>query len=229
MKHSYLIYLLIHFYAAGIAMSACSPEESYSYRGMAGIHFTSDTLYFSFGVLPFNITDTVIQIPVEILGEVSAIDRTYRFEIDKKIATARAGIHYEEINGKRRIPRHLIHDTIRIRVYRKNLDEHSLYTFSLKLEESHEFPARMGELQRIGIGFSNRLDMPIWWQQLSHWTGEYDPRKYRKFIELHGRPVSEKEVGENPYAILRVFKRVRDFFMENPGYGVIFPDTHWEV
>lgn len=229
MKHPYRLWGRICLGIVALSISACSADDSYSYRGMSGINFTSDTLYFSFGALPFNVSDTVIRIPVEVLGMPEDFPRTYRMEIDETVTDALPGIHYADFSLERSVPANALHDTISIRIFRQNLDEQTLYTLGLRLILSQEFPAQIREFHRIGIGFSNRLDRPEWWQQLSYWLGEYDPRKYRKFIEFYGRPVTEAEVSDNPYSVLRVFKKVRDFFMEHPHYKVIFPDVHWEV
>ena len=75
----------------------------------------------------------------------------------------------------------------------------------------------------MSVCFTNRLDQPDWWTELSHWLGEYNVRKYQKFIELWGSPITKEDIEENKYAILRVFKEVKLYFEENPVYGVTFP------
>ena len=81
----------------------------------------------------------------------------------------------------------------------------------------------------MSVCFTNRLDPPDWWTELSHWLGEYNVRKYQKFIELWGSPITKEDIEENKYAILRVFKEVKLYFEENPVYGVTFPDVEWPV
>lgn len=48
-------------------------------------------------------------------------------------------------------------------------------------------------------------------------------RKYQKFIELWGSPITKEDIEENKYAILRVFKEVKLYFEENPVYGSLSP------
>ena len=81
----------------------------------------------------------------------------------------------------------------------------------------------------MSVCFTNRLDQPDWWTELSHWLGEYNVRKYQKFIELWGSPITKEDIEENKYAILRVFKEVKLYFEENPVCGVTFPDVEWPV
>ena len=52
---------------AGIA-AGCSYKESFPYKGDSLINFKTDSLYFSFGELPFSVTDTTLRIGVEIIG-----------------------------------------------------------------------------------------------------------------------------------------------------------------
>ena len=40
---------------------------------------------------------------------------------------------------------------------------------------------------------------------------------------------TDKDIAENRYGILRVFRQVKAYFDENPEYGVLFPDVAWPV
>ena len=102
-------------------------------------------------------------------------------------------------------------------------------TLRLELVETEDFRLGVIEGRAVSVCFTNRLDQPDWWTELSHWLGEYNVRKYQKFIELWGSPITKEDIEENKYAILRVFKEVKLYFEENPVYGVTFPDVEWPV
>ena len=208
--------------------SGCGLDKGITYEGGEGISFVTDSLYYSFGDLPFNVTDTELIIPLEVLGKASDKPRPYRLILtaDRHV---KEGIHYMPVTLDRILPAGAYHDTLRVRILRTALDEHTLYTLKLRLEANDAFPSGIRELREVKISFSNRLDMPTWWHRLSYWIGEYDPRKYRKFIELNGGTITDDKVVEDLYATLRVFKEVKDFFDMHPQYGVIFPDVYWEI
>ena len=53
------------------------------------------------------------------------------------------------------------------------------------------------------------------------------PCKYQKFIELYGRPITDKDIAENRYGILRVFRQVKAYFSTRiPNTGSSFPMSH---
>lgn len=222
----------LHFAAkvfALIIQSACTLDTPLLYRGEDALSFTTDSLYCSLGALPASVSDTLLPIPVDLVGRVQYTDRAYRIWVDSAKSTAVRGRHYAFEEEKRKLRAGTVHDTLWVRILRNELDERSTYTLYLSIDASPAFSSRWAELERIAVSFSNRLDMPDWWNRLSYWLGEYDPRKYRKFIEYHGGVVSEKEVNANPYATLRTFKRVRDFYLASPQGGVTFPQVHWEI
>ena len=90
---------------------------------------------------------------------------------------------------------------------------------------------RLGAVEdrSVAISFTNRLDLPEWWSMLSKWLGEYNPRKYQKFIELWGRAITRTDINEMKYTILRTFKKVKEYFGDHPEFDVSFPDVDWPV
>ncbi|WP_290540489.1 DUF4843 domain-containing protein [Alistipes sp.] len=220
--------ILLALLTAASAFS-CNRSESFTYTDTARINFTSDSLYFSFGAEPFSITDTTLRIGVEIIGTPVGYDREFRIGIDASRTTAQAGIHYDPLPSDPVLPAGASAMSLPIRIHRLRLEDDKVHTLSIYMEECANFKLGVSEYTSLRVCFTNRLDCPNWWNELSRWIGEYDIRKYQKFIELYGRPVSDQDIRENKFAILRVFKEVREYFARHPEYGVLFPDTEWPV
>ena len=214
--------------AALLAAAGCDYKESFPYQGDELIDFTTDSLYFSFGKEPFSVTEKMMEVGVEIVGSPVSHDRGYRIRIDPLRTTAQAGQHYDALEETRTIPAGASSTTIPVRVHRLELEDETVYTLRLELVETEDFRLGVIEGRAVSVCFTNRLDQP-WWTELSHWLGEYNVRKYQKFIELWGSPITKEDIEENKYAILRVFKEVKLYFEENPVYGVTFPDVEWPV
>ena len=215
--------------AALLAAAGCDYKESFPYQGDELIDFTTDSLYFSFGKEPFSVTEKMMEVGVEIVGSPVSHDRGYRIRIDPLRTTAQAGQHYDALEETRTIPAGASSTTIPVRVHRLELEDETVYTLRLELVETEDFRLGVIEGRAVSVCFTNRLDQPYWWTELSHWLGEYNVRKYQKFIELWGSPITKEDIEENKYAILRVFKEVKLYFEENPVYGVTFPDVEWPV
>lgn len=222
-------YTILFFAAAVLIAAACDRKESFPYSGDDKINFANDSLYFSFGAEPFSVVDTTLLIGVEIIGLPREYDREYRITLDSEHTTARLGDHYDALQEFYPLPANASSADVPVHIHRLNLDDETVYTVRLQLVETEDFRLGVVENRAVKVCFTNRLDCPGWWNELSKWLGEYNVRKYQKFIELYGRPITDKDIAENRYGILRIFKQVKAYFDENPEYGVIFPDVEWIV
>lgn len=227
-RTSYICNIAIAVLAATAAVS-CDYKESFAYSDSERINFTTDSLYYSFGAQPFSVEHADMAVGVEIIGSPAERDRRYRIRINDELTTAVAGEHYEPLQEIHTVPAGASSTEIQVRIHRRLLDDETVYALCLELVETEDFMLGVVENQKLKICFTNRLDCPDWWNELSHWLGEYDIRKYQKFIELYGRPITSADIRESKYAILRVFKEVKLYFEEHPELGVIFPDVEWVV
>lgn len=230
MKKAYTIICHLCLYAM-LALSACSctQDESFSFRGASGISFERASYRLAMGSLPYSVADTVIRIPLTAVGSASTSPRSYRLKVIDTVTTAKAGVHFQPFSTERILPAGATSDTLRINILRRNLNEDSLYVLTVGISEKTELPPIIAELSKMQLVFDNRLDMPTWWPELAYWLGEYDKKKYQKFIEWNGSPVTQKEMNERKYEYLRIFKKVKAYFEAHPQEGVNFPDVHWEV
>ena len=209
--------------------ASCSYKESFVYNGNLKVNFVTDSLYFSFGKEPFSLKDTTIAVKVEIIGRPSHHPLSFRVSVDNSGTTAFEGSHFDHIDENRQIESGKSSAIVPVRIHRRNLDENRSYVIKLVLVPTKDLQLGVSEFRNLAICFNNTLDKPEWWYSLSEWLGEYDVRKYQKFIELYGGPISKKDIIENKYRILRVFKKVKEFFESEPAFGVIFPEAYWPV
>lgn len=230
MKKAYTIICYLCLYAM-LALSAfsCTQDDSFSFRGASGICFERATYRLAMGSLPYSVADTVIRIPLTAVGSASTAPRSYRLKVIDTATTVKAGVHFQLFSTERILPAGATSDTLRINILRRNLNEDSLYVLAIGISEKTELPPIIAELSKMQLVFDNRLDMPIWWPELAYWLGEYDKKKYQKFIEWNGSPVTQKEMNERKYEYLRIFKKVKAYFEAHPQESVNFPDVHWEV
>ena len=210
-------------------ISACSSHDSFIYNGRQGINFVSAHHDIALGSLPYNISDTTLSIPLELIGFTSSQTQAYHIEIDSQETNATQGIHFQPFAFERTIAPQAYHDTLYIRVNRRALDNDTYYKLTLRIAAASPLPAGIEELRATRITFTNRLDKPQWWNELAYWLGEYDIRKYQKFIEYNGAPITSEDVADRKYDILRIFKRVKSFFEAQFSTGITFPDVAWEV
>lgn len=212
-----------------LTVLSCSYKESFVYNGGLKVNFVTDSLYFSFGKEPFSVKDTTIAVEVEIVGKPSDVPLSFKIRLDKSRTTASETLHFDHVGESGIINAGSTSAIIPVHIHRRNLDENLSYLIRLDLQPTEDLLLGVEEFKSISICFNNSLDKPEWWVLLSEWLGEYNVRKYQKFIELHGGPIGKKQVIENKYGVLRVFKKVKEFFEAEPAFGVIFPEAHWPV
>lgn len=213
---------------AGI-IAGCSYKESFPYNGDSLVNFKTDSLYFSFGELPFSVTDTTLLIGVEIIGSPAGHERIFNIALDHSRTTARLHEHYDEPRMEGTIPSGASAGTVALTIHRLSLQSDSVFTVVLDMLPGEDFRLGAVEDRSVAISFTNRLDLPEWWSMLSKWLGEYNPRKYQKFIELWGGAITRTDINEMKYTILRTFKKVKEYFGDHPEFDVSFPDVDWPV
>lgn len=213
---------------AGI-VTACSYKESFPYKGDSLVNFKTDSLYFSFGELPFSVTDTTLLIGVEIIGSPAGHERIFNITLDNSRTTARLHEHYDEPRLEGTILSGASAGTVALTIHRLSLQSDSVFTVVLDMLPGEDFRLGAVEDRSVAVSFTNRLDLPEWWSMLSKWLGEYNPRKYQKFIELWGGAITRTDINEMKYTILRTFKKVKEYFGDHPEFDVSFPDVDWPV
>ena len=204
--------------------SSCFIEPSKS-----GICFEESTYNISLGSLPYATTDSVVSVIIETIGELHMEERYYKLQIIDTATTAIANLHYDPLILNRTIKPNATHDTLKIKINRCSLDDHSTYTLTLGIDPSSPLQPEIMENKIAKIVFNNRLDIPSWWASVAYWLGEYNIKKYQKFIEYYGNPVRKEQFEDRKYEYLRIFKRVKEYFDIHPEEGVIFPNVTWEV
>lgn len=215
--------------ASALMAAGCSYKESFPYKGEPLVNFTTDSLYFSFGELPFSVTDTTLRIGVEIIGSPEPSGRTFHIALDSGRTTARLTEHYDMPETVGSIAAGESSGHVALTIHRLALQSDSTFVVALDMLPDEDFGLGAVEYRSVAVCFTNRLDMPDWWSMLSQWLGEYAPRKYQKFIELWGGAITRQDVNEMKFTILRTFHRVKDYFGEHPEFGVTFPDVDWPV
>ena len=217
----------ILFSTALLLISGCS--SCFIEPSKSGICFEKSTYNISLGSLPYATTDSVVSVIIETIGELHMEERYYKLQIIDTATTAIANLHYDPLILNRTIKPNATHDTLKIKINRRSLDDHSTYTLTLGIDPSSPLQPEIMEHKIAKILFNNRLDIPSWWSSVAYWLGEYNIKKKKKFIEYYGNPVRKEQFEDRKYEYLRIFKRVKEYFDLHPEEGVIFPNVTWEV
>lgn len=193
---------LIYMLTSGLILLfvvACDTKIDYPYTGKDRIqfrHYTvnyngrtySDSLVFSFGLKPDEITVDTAKIVMEYLGKGSDVERTYRVSVVKDSTTAVVGTHYKAIDELQKFRPGKLTDTLRIVVYRENLSTSfrnpQTIRIDLRLEPTEDFELGLQGGITKKILMNNYLSEPDWWEKHGN-LGYYHPEKWKVLISFN--------------------------------------------
>ncbi len=183
-------------------MTGCDQEIDFPYQGKDRIqfrHYTtdwngnrtySDSLVFSFGLRPEEITIDTAKIVMEYLGAGSDQERTYYVTVVADSTNAEAGVHYEAIDREQTFRPGELTDTLKIIIYRENLSTSfrnpQTVRLDLKLEASEDFDLGLEGGLYKKVLLNNYLSEPDWWEE-NFWggLGYYHPKKWQILISFN--------------------------------------------
>lgn len=171
-----------------LLLAACKKEDYIMYdKDFAGIYFEQDSIYYSFGLTPFEIESYSFDIPVHIMGEATSSERTFSVEVLSEKTTAVQGVHYILPNTFT-VMADSINGYIPITILRNEMGEND-YKIHFKLKENNHFQPVNEQLKETAIHLNNRVERPDWkdWRGNPTWPtqlGVWNPLTYIKFIEL---------------------------------------------
>lgn len=194
------VYILISWLAIGL--NSCDQNIDYPYEGKDRIqfkHFTvdynsvrhySDSLVFSFGLMPDSVAVDTLKVVMEYLGKGSDQERTYYISIITDSTTAVAGTHYDAISHEQKFRPNQLTDTLRIPIYRENLSDDYTHPqdmrLELQLENSEDFDLGLRGGIKKKILMNNYLSEPDWWKgNFGTSLGFFHPEKWKILISFN--------------------------------------------
>lgn len=188
-KIIYLICLLV------FCLQGCEKEAEYQYDDVNRLYFEFvDSVRFSFGKLPEEITTDTAKIIVRLLGNSSTQPRTYRVKVLAKGNRLQGttdmvpGEDYEPLTEKQVFGPNRFQDTLRIVLHRDHLSSsfrNPVYkTLILALESGDDFEVALDQGREMKLSVNNFLSAPVWWEEYSASFGWYHPKKWLMLIEL---------------------------------------------
>jgi len=161
------------------------------------------------------------------MGTQSKSVRKFVVEIDEENTTAQEGVHYTALPTEFEVLADSVNAYIPIELLRAGITGKNTYKISLKVVGGADFITGVKESLEAKLTFNNYLEKPEWWGWMEGSLGVYQQEKYQKYIEIHGSAIDSGYVGSNFIAVMKEFKKVKDFFDAHPEYGVTFPADGW--
>lgn len=179
-----------------ICFSACEKAVEQVYTSPDNIYFDFDnpeedyeridSIAYSFALYPEKGTDTVY-LPVRITGMRKNVDRKFRLMVIDSATTAVAGVHYKAMEADYIMPADSGKMKVPVILYSTDptLRERSV-RIKFRLVSTGDFAVSNHAYDSAKVIFSNRLELPAWWNVWAGELGAYSRVKHELFIRTSG-------------------------------------------
>ncbi|SMC94054.1 DUF4843 domain-containing protein [Pedobacter africanus] len=136
---TYSIYMVPLFIL--ITFFSCKKSDLITYEGKPALYFSIasvDSLSVNFSLLPDEKKDSVLKIPVSLLGKQLDADATFDVLVNGQVTTAAGGTDYE-LSGQFSMKAKKSTDTVRIKILRTAKLTSKAYVVGLELKPSAQF------------------------------------------------------------------------------------------
>ncbi|MBA6152046.1 DUF4843 domain-containing protein [Gelidibacter maritimus] len=199
-----------------IALSGCNNKYLEYDESLSTVRFIyniaeQDSVTYSFALHP-GVSEDVIDIPIQLIGLTSPVDREVGVEIDKEKTTAKENDNF--IIGQSVIQADSITGKLRVNVKKtSNLEDESL-VIAFKLSENANFASSPIDKSTYKIILTSKLIEPSDWP-----FNEYSRVKHEFVIKVTGKGTnySEWNAQELIYYIGELNKALYEYNKEHPG------------
>jgi hypothetical protein len=229
----YITVFIWILFAGMFPFAACKKDEPSLFAEHDGIYFntTSDSMYYTFAKYPNRSTDTV-NIPVTVLGNAAATDRTITIEkVVEAGINGEEGVHYKLLSSYI-LPAGKFSTVVPVVIYKTGDMDSLLISFKIRLKENGDFVSGISAKTSMKIKVGYLQKPPTWgefagsqWAGYSTNFGTWTKTKYKVILDALYDPISDTTVSEFPYsrfaapaASLQYLQLVRNYIRNNyPG------------
>ena len=195
MKHFFHILLLPLLAMCGL--SSCNSivyDEEYSkdgfYHAQNAVYFhypqAEDTLrFYSFGALPVDTQQYVMNIPVRIAGVPQKHAQKFKLVVDTA-STMKAGVHYKDLNLNPEVPVDSVNAVVPVTLLRNALSPNKdTLKLILRLEPTSDLALKYPKANKVEIRVTNVIAAPYYWQYYVDKFGLFERRKYLMMLAYY--------------------------------------------
>ncbi|PUZ27575.1 protein of unknown function [Chitinophaga costaii] len=188
-----------------LMLGACKKDQLPLYSGITSLYFYEPLYSYGRGYdyqvsdsaniyLGYTLSDSLLVLPIKLLGEASKADRPYVLTVVKDSTTAQENVDYT-LTAKGVIPANTFSDTIFIKIKNRNLWLQGLsYQLVLHLESNSQFNMNLTAVKggyannsvwnpsRFKINFLYSISKPNYWDDNIDYLGTFSTNKLRLMV-----------------------------------------------
>lgn len=232
MKYFFYILLLPLLVALGSCNSIVYDEE-YSkdgfYHAQNAVYFhypeAQDTVrFYSFGTLPIETQEYVMNIPVRIAGVPQKHAQKFKLVVDTA-STMKAGVHYKDLNLEPVVPVDSVDAVVPVTLLRNALSpDKDTLKLILRLEATSDLALKYPKSNKVEIQVTNVITAPYYWEYYIDKFGIFERRKYLMMLAYYHSNESElmEAMWQDSNQFFLNFMKVYRALQADPTYGKSF-------
>lgn len=227
-----LIYTVLFFNLA-VLLFSCKKSDLITYEGERSLYFSIasvDSINVSFAILSDNTKDSILKIPVGLLGNQLDAAVPYEIIVDNQLTTAVQGTDYE-LSGPLNFPAKKSSDTIYVKVLRTKAMASTQFSLGLQLKSSPQFNNSLLDINKaknrspkVRIYMNDILSPPGQWLKSStspgteYYLGRFTKKKLTLVTQLFDF-WTFREVYDNIYLYPDYFGGLLDSYLRAQKVG----------
>ena len=232
MKHFFYILLLPLLVALGSCNSIVYDEE-YSkdgfYHAQNAVYFhypeAQDTVrFYSFGTLPIETQEYVMNIPVRIAGVPKNHAQKFKLVVDTA-STMKAGVHYKALNLTQEVLADSVNAVVPVTLLRNALSpDKDTLKLILRLEATSDLALKYPKSNKVEIQVTNVIAAPYYWEYYIDKFGIFERRKYLMMLAYYHSNESElmEAMWQDSNQFFFIFMKVYRALQADPTYDKSF-------
>ena len=232
MKYFFYILLLPLLVALGSCNSIVYDEE-YSkdgfYHAQNAVYFhypeAQDTVrFYSFGTLPIETQEYVMNIPVRIAGVPQKHVQKFKLVVDTA-STMKAGVHYKDLNLEPVVPVDSVDAVVPVTLLRNALSpDKDTLKLILRLEATSDLALKYPKSNKVEIQVTNVITAPYYWEYYIDKFGIFERRKYLMMLAYYHSNESElmEAIWQDSNQFFLNFMKVYRALQADPTYDKSF-------
>ena len=186
-----------------VALGSCNSivyDEEYSkdgfYHAQNAVYFhypeAQDTVrFYSFGTLPIETQEYVMNIPVRIAGVPQKHAQKFKLVVDTA-STMKAGVHYKDLNLEPVVPVDSVDAVVPVTLLRNALSpDKDTLKLILRLEATSDLALKYPKSNKVEIQVTNVITAPYYWEYYIDKFGIFERRKYLMMLAYYHSNESE--------------------------------------
>lgn len=141
-----------------------------------------DSIDMSFVFEDINVKSKRLAIPINVIGAIKSINRSFKVNINKELSTidlSTISIEEPTVSANKTV------DSVYVNIRKTDALRDQIYYLYLELEGNENFEVGHVRNKSMQVAITNRLPAPVWWTRWKNYFGPYQQEIFQLWIQMY--------------------------------------------